>query len=79
MKVASELGGIGMFVVFEDYASATGPKVHKSSCHYFQRWKRNRTTTTTWHGPYATENQAWKKCTQIAQRTSMKPSRAGCC
>ena len=27
------------FVVFEDLANATGPKVHSVSCGYYLRWR----------------------------------------
>ena len=66
-----------IYVVFEDLAKATGPKVHHVGCHYYQRWLANRTTTTTWYGPYDYE-EAWKICRNIALRTPFEPSEHGC-
>lgn len=70
---------IGMYVVFEDLARATGPKVHRAYCYYFRNWKQNPTTTTTWHETYDTEKEAWEVCSRIAKRTGKKPSKASCC
>ena len=67
-----------MFVVFEDLAKATGPKVHSSDCFYYKRWRQNPTTTTTWHGPYESDERAWKICERIAMRTGMNPSKHEC-
>jgi len=67
-----------MFVVFEDLDRATGPKVHSTDCFYYKRWPRNPTTTTTWHGPYESEEEACKVCEQIARRSGMKPSKHDC-
>lgn len=68
-----------MYIVYEDLDRASGPKVHSENCFYYERWKNNPITTTTWHGPYDTKNEAWKVCEKIARRTGMKPSRASCC
>lgn len=67
-----------MFVVFEDLDRATGPKVHSTDCFYYQRWLQNPTTTTTWHGPYESEEEAWKVCELIARRMGLKPSKHDC-
>lgn len=68
-----------MFVVYQDLAKASGPKVHRQECFYYQRWLNTSTTTTTWHGPYESEQKAMDVCRSIARRTGMSPSRAGCC
>jgi hypothetical protein len=69
-----------MFVVFQDYDKATGPKVHREECRYYQRWLKNpTTTTTTWSRPYESEQKAMDECRRIARRTGMSPSRASCC
>jgi len=66
------------YVVFEDLERATGPKVHHVDCFYHQRWLANPTATTTWHGPYESEEEAWKVCKRIAVRSSLEPSRHKC-
>jgi hypothetical protein len=68
----------GMYVVFEDLARASGPKVHNVDCFYHQRWLKNPTTTTTWHGPFESEEEAWRLCQQIARKSGMKPSKHSC-
>lgn len=68
-----------MYVVYEDYEKAGDPKVHKSSCGHYQRWKENRTTTTTWHGPYSSLSEAWKQCQSVAKWQGMQPRKAQCC
>ena len=66
------------FVVFEDLDKATGPKVHVTSCAYYQRWLKNQTKTTTWHGPFASEEKAWNKCRNIALIHGLSPSKHNC-
>ena len=68
-----------MYVVFEDYAKAGNPKLHKSSCGHYLRWKRIGTTTTTWHGPYSSFSEAWNNCQSVAKRQGMQPRKAQCC
>jgi hypothetical protein len=66
------------FVVFEDLERATGPKVHVVSCAYYQRWLKNQTKTTTWHGPFTPEEKAWNKCRNIALTQGLSPSKHNC-
>jgi len=68
-----------MYVVYEDPAKATSPKVHRTSCGYYQRWRREGSETTTWYGPYETYEEAWKVCQQIAHRMGKQPIEAACC
>ena len=68
-----------MYAVFEDYEKAGDPKVHKTRCGHYQRWKENRTSTTTWHGPYSSRSEAWKQCQSVAKRQGMQPKKAQCC
>lgn len=68
-----------MYVVYQDLVKASGPKVHRKECRYYQRWLNNSTTTTTWHGPYETEEEAMRVCTRVARETGMSPDRASCC
>ena len=68
----------GRFVVFEDLDRATGPKVHVVSCAYYQRWLKRKTETTTWHGPFTSEEEAWSKCMSIASRQGLSPSKHSC-
>ncbi len=65
------------YVVYEDLARASGPKVHHVGCFYYQRWLSSRTTTTTWHGPYSYE-EAWETCRRIASETAFEPSEHSC-
>lgn len=57
----------GKYLVFEDSERVTGPKVHHVGCFYYKRWLNNPTSTTKWHGPYESEEKAWKLCKEIAQ------------
>jgi hypothetical protein len=66
------------YVVFEDLERATGPKVHHVDCFYYKRWLSNPTTTTTWHGPYESEEKAWKVCKTLSLRSGFKPSKHNC-
>ena len=68
-----------MYVVFQDLVKASNPKVHKKEGGHYQKWLRNPTKTTTWHGPYASEEEAMNVCRQIARETGMSPVRASCC
>ncbi len=68
-----------MYVVYEDNARASGPKVHITSCGYYQRWLKEGSDTTTWYGPYENKDEAWRICQQIARRTDMQPAEAACC
>jgi len=68
----------GKYVVFEDLERATGPKVHHVDCFYYTRWISNPTSTTTWHGPYESEEKAWKVCKEIASRSGFQPSKHRC-
>jgi hypothetical protein len=68
-----------MYIVSEDLVKATDPKVHRTSCGHYQRWRREGSETTTWHGPYATREEAWKICQQIANRMGKQPVEAACC
>ncbi|MBS7619328.1 hypothetical protein KEJ21_01585 [Candidatus Bathyarchaeota archaeon] len=62
------------FVVYEDLEKASGPKVHNADCIYYRKWLSRPTTTTKWHGPYKTYDDAWRKCQQIAHKTRFEPS-----
>jgi endonuclease III len=62
------------YVVFEDLARATGPKVHHINCVYHAKWLKNPTTTTKWHGPYETEEEAWEVCRAISSKSEFEPS-----
>ena len=68
----------GEYVVFEDLERATGPKVHHVDCFYYRRWLSNPTTTTTWHGPYESEEKAWEICKILASKTGFTPSKHRC-
>jgi len=67
------------FVVFEDLDRASGPRVHSVNCFYYKRWLANRTSTTTWHGPYSSFGEAWKVCEKVANRTGLEPLVHSCC
>jgi len=62
------------YVVFEDLARATGPKVHHITCVYYGKWLENPTTTTKWHGPYETEKEAWEVCRILSSKSKFEPS-----
>lgn len=66
------------YVVFEDLARATGPKVHHIYCFYYERWLSNPTTTTTWHGPYDSEEEAWEVCRRLSLKGGFEPSKHEC-
>jgi len=66
------------FVVFEDLEDATGPKAHSTNYFYYQRWLKNQTTTTKWHGPYNTEKEAWDICKTLALKSKFEPLRHKC-
>ena len=66
------------FVIFEDLAKATGPKVHDSTCKYYQNWLRNHSTTTTRHGPCSSIREAVWICRQISSRVGKPPSAHDC-
>ena len=70
--------GSGNYVVYEDLVDASGPKVHHVTCFYYKRWLKNRTSTTTWHGPYETEEQAWKICEKISSKSKFTASKHDC-
>lgn len=70
--------GRGRYVVFEDLERATDPKVHSVDCFYYKRWLTRPTTTTTWHGPYESEEKAWEVCKRLSLRGSFKPSKHNC-
>jgi hypothetical protein len=70
--------GAGEYVVFEDLERATGPKVHHVNCFYYRRWLSNPTTTTTWHGPYESEEKAWEICKRLSSKSGFKPSKHSC-
>jgi hypothetical protein len=56
-----------MYVVFEDIADATETKVHKASCPRYLNRKANA-STTRWHGPFDTFQEAVDAATAIAMR-----------
>lgn len=62
------------YVVFEDLASATSPKVHHTTCIHYRKWLDNPTTTTKWHGPYETEKEAWEVCKALSSKNKFEPS-----
>ena|GEM_PF-442018 len=66
------------YVVFEDFEKATGSKVHSTSCYYYKRWLTNPTTTTTWHGPYATITKARGVCRELCRGTNFEPRDHSC-
>lgn len=66
------------YVVFEDLERATGPKVHNVNCFYYKRWLNNPTTTTTWQGPYESEEKAWQICKKLSLRSGFEPSKHRC-
>lgn len=66
------------YVVFEDLDKATGPKVHSVDCPYYKKWQNNPTTTTTWHGPYKSFEEAWRICEELSKKGLFKPSKHGC-
>lgn len=66
------------YVVFEDFYKATGPKVHTIDCIYYKRWLEHPTTTTTWHGPYETFEDAWKICERLSIGSKYRPSQHSC-
>ena len=66
------------YVVFEDLERATGPKMHHIYCFYYKRWLSNPTTTTTWHGPYESEEKAWEICKRISLKSGFQPSKHKC-
>ena len=68
-----------MYVVFEDIMKATGPKAHRDTCGHYQRWLKEGSDTTKWHGPYDTRDEAWEVCQKIAQKADMQPAEAVCC
>lgn len=66
------------YVVFEDLERATGPKVHHADCFYYKRWLSNPSTTTTWLGPYESEEKAWEICKRLSLRSGFRPSKHRC-
>lgn len=66
------------YVVFEDFDSATNPKLHSTDCGYYKNWLVKPTETTTWHGPYKSKKKAWELCKEIALRTGFEPSEHDC-
>lgn len=66
------------FVVFEDLASATNPKLHSTNCGYYKNWLAKPTQTTRWHGPYKSKKRAWALCKEIALKTDFEPSEHDC-
>lgn len=66
------------YVVIEDFERATGPKVHTTDCFYYKRWLKNPSTTTTWHGPYKSEGEAWKICCRLSSKTGFEPTKHKC-
>jgi len=77
-QAATRTKGRNGYVVFEDLYRATGPKVHHTSCFYYQRWRSNPTSTTKWHGPYKSEEKAWEICKEIASRSGFQPLKHKC-
>ena len=59
-------------------ARATGPKVHHITCAYYRKWLENPTTTTKWHGPYETEEEAWEVCKALSSKSKFEPSYHQC-
>jgi len=76
--VTQEIGSHDRYVVFEDLERTTCPKMHHTSCFYYKRWLRNRTTTTNWHGPYKSKEKAWQTCKRLALKSGFKPSKHKC-
>lgn len=68
----------GKYVVFEDLERAVGPKVHHVDCFYYKRWVSSPTSTTTWHGPYTSREEAWEICKELSSRSGFQPSKHGC-
>jgi len=66
------------YVVFEDFEKAVGPKVHNTDCYLYQRWLTYPTTTTTWHGPYATIVEADDICNGLCRGTNFEPRNHSC-
>ena len=66
------------YVVFEDLDKVTGPKVHSADCVLYQKWLKKATTTTTWHGPYESKEEAWAICKSLAMGTKFEPSMHVC-
>jgi len=77
-SITKRIESSGEYVVFEDLARATGPKVHHVNCFYYRRWLSNPTSTTTWHGPYESKEKAWKICKNLSLRSGFKPSKHNC-
>jgi len=77
-KLAKKTADTGRFVVFQDLAHATGPKVHTTSCGHYKRWLETQTTTTEWHGPYDTLEEAWEICKTLALESKFEPLKHKC-
>ena len=69
---------VSEYVVFEDLARATGPKVHHVNCFDYKRWLSNPTSTTMWHGPYKSEEKAWEICKRLPSKGGFEPSKHSC-
>jgi hypothetical protein len=73
-------GGAVLYVVFEHLKKSALPKVHSVHCNHYMRWLENQSTSTTaWHGPYGSLDEAMEKCVSIAKEKGMFPRTAECC
>lgn len=78
LKPSLNAGSQKKYVVFEDLYRATGPKAHSVDCTYYKRWLNSPTSTTTWHGPYNTFEEAWRICEELSKKGKFKSSKHGC-
>ena len=64
------------YAVFEDLDGGEPPKIHKTSCGFYQRWLRNKTKTTTWYETYTIQ-----EARAISKRIDpdKEPIEASCC